>query len=62
MQFICKIGRQQGQARITLPKVFMERRGLNKKKYVIINDPDEGSATIGGIELEKDKDSDGETG
>jgi len=61
MQYICKIGRQQGQLRITLPKAFVERRGLVKRNYVVINDPDDGEATIGGIELEKSKGTSRET-
>ena len=56
MKYVCKITRSGGQARITLPKGFIENRQLKERCYVIIDDRKTGQAIIRGVGFEEDND------
>ena len=53
MKYVCKITRSGGQARITLPKGFIESRRLDERNYVIIDDRPKGQAIIRGVAFEE---------
>jgi len=53
MRYVCKITRSGGQARITLPKGFLESRQLKERCYVIIDDRKKGQAIIRGVDFEE---------
>ena len=53
MKYLCKITKSGGQARITLPKGFMENRRLDARDYVMIDDRKQGQAIIRGVAFEE---------
>ena len=62
MKYVCKITRSKGQARITLPKHFIENRGLEKSNYVVIDDRSKGQAIIRGTGFEENNDKERKAG
>ena len=56
MKFVCKITRSQGQAKITLPKLFLKRRRLEQTTFIIIDDHKDNQAIIRGAGFEEDND------
>ena len=59
MKYVCKITRSAGQARITLPKGFIENRRLEARRYIIIDDRPKGQAIIRGVAFEENTDRKG---
>ncbi|TES92264.1 MAG: hypothetical protein E3J94_02820 [Desulfobacteraceae bacterium] len=53
MKYVCRITKSGGQARITLPRGFMENRRLDERNYVIIDDRKRGQAIIKGVAFEE---------
>lgn len=62
MKYVCKITRSQGQAKITLPKQFIENRRLEESNYVIIDDREKGQAVIRGAGFEENDNKQGKAG
>lgn len=62
MKYVCAITRSGKQARITLPKKFLESRGFEKHNFIIIDDRPDELAVIRGASFEDNDDRKRKTG